>query len=273
MRSQPIDRAEPSYAITTTTDHHFSRVADSYRRFRTTDSEPITSIAKELKNLTRIEAIDIGCGTGRYDLLLHKYLGDKLHLTCVDANVDMLAQLDRYLKKLGISKFVSICSRAENLTLPSNSFDCIFTFNAIHHFNLPEFLRESARILKSGGYLFIYTRLREQNGRNIWGRCFPKFQQKETRLYTLNTLTQTVAAGPALQIKSTEFFKYRRMATLAQLIERVEAHHYSTFSLYSPEELEESIAGFVDNIKNGHNGTHRIHWFDEMALFVIRKEG
>ena len=272
MCSQVIDRAEPSYTMPTTINHHFSRVANSYRYFRTTDSEPITSIAKELKKLARIEAIDIGCGTGRYDILLYKYLGDKLHLTCVDANVDMLAQLDKYLKKLSISNFVAICSRAENLTFPSHSLDCIFTFNAIHHFNLSEFLRESARILKSGGYLFIYTRLREQNGRNIWGRCFPKFQQKETRLNTLNTLMQTVVAMPTLRIKSTEYFKYRRMSTLEQLVERVKAHHYSTFSLYSPEELEESIAGFVNRIENESNGAHWIHWFDENVLFVIRKE-
>ena len=271
MHWQAIDKAKQNYTIPTATDHHFSRIANTYRHFRTTDSEPITSIAKKLKNLTRIEAIDIGCGTGRYDIFLYKYLGDKLNLTCVDANVDMLALLDKYLKKLNIKNCVSSCSRAENLAFPNNSLDCIFTFNAIHHFNLSEFLQESARILKSGGYLFIYTRLNEQNGRNIWGRCFPKFQQKETRLYTLNTLMQKVAAIPTLRIESTEYFKYRRMLTLEQLVERVKAHHYSTFSLYSPEELEESIAGFVDNIEGEFNGAHWVHWFDEMTLFAIQK--
>ena len=272
MHWQTSARAEQRHTTTlTTTDQHFSRIADTYRHFRTTDSEPITSIAKELKNLTRIEAIDIGCGTGRYDILLHKYLGDKLHLTCVDANVDMLAQLDKYLKKLSISNCVSLYSKAENLAFQSNSFDCIFTFNAMHHFNLSEFLQESARILKSGGYLFIYTRLHEQNGRNIWGRYFPKFQQKETRLYTLSTMTQKVAAIPTLRIRSTEYFKYRRMLPLEQLVERVKAHHYSTFSLYSPEELEESITGFVDNIETEFNGVHWIRWFDEMTLFTIQK--
>ncbi len=273
MRSQVANRVEPGYATPTTIHHHFSRVAESYRYFRTTDSEPITLISKELKKLARIEAVDIGCGTGRYDLLLYRYLGDKLRLTCVDINADMLEMLDKYLKEHGISNFISVRSGAESVPFPSNALDCIFTFNAIHHFNLLEFLWESARILKSGGYLFIYTRLCEQNWRNIWGQCFPKFHQKETRLYTLNTLRQTVAAVPALWIKSTKFLKYKRTSALAQLVERVKATHYSTFSLYSPEELEEAIAGFAQNIENEFNGGPWIHWFDENVLFVIRKEG
>jgi len=271
--SQFANRVEPSHATLTAIHHHFSRIAKRYHYLRTTDSEPITLIVKELKKLAHIEAVDIGCGTGRYDLLLYRYLGDKLRLTCVDANVDMLETLGKYLKKQGISNFISILASAENLPSPSNTYDCVYTFNAIHHFNLLEFLHESARILKSGGYLFIYTRLREQNRSNIWGRYFPEFHQKETRLYTPDTLTQSVVAVPNLWIKSIEYFKYGRTSTLAQLVERVRAHHYSTFSLYSSEELEEAIAGFTQKIRNEFEEAHRIRWFDENVLFVIRKEG
>jgi hypothetical protein len=31
--------------------------------------------------------------------------------------------------------------------------------------------------LKGAGRLFIYTRLRSQNRRNIWGRFFPRFHE------------------------------------------------------------------------------------------------
>ena len=273
MCSQVLNRAEPRYATQTIFHHHFSKVASRYHDFRTTDSEPITLIYEQLKELTSIEAVDIGCGPGRYDLLLYESLGDKLRLTCVDANADMLETLDKYLKNHGISNFTSMCSRAEKVPVPSNTLDCVFTFNAIHHFNLPEFLQESARTLKSGGYLFIYTRLCEQNRRNIWGQHFPEFHRKETRLHTLDTLTQTVAAVPTLRVKSIELFKYKRMSTLSQLAERVKARHYSTFCLYSPEELEEATAGFVQKINDEFNGARWIHWFDENVLFTIRKEG
>ena len=232
MCAQIINTVDSNYSAITAIHHHFSRIAPKYRDLRITDPEPITFIARELERLVSIEAVDVGCGAGRYGLLLCRYLGDKLRLTCADANSNMLETLDEYLVKHGISNFTPMHSEAENLPLPSNALDFVCTFNAVHHFNLPGFLQESARILKSGGYLFIYTRLREQNKRNIWGRYFPNFHQKETRLYTLNALTQAVAAVPTLGIKSIEFFEYQRISTSAKLIEQVEANHYSTFSLW-----------------------------------------
>ena len=272
MRLQIINEVNSSNAVPMATHHHFSGIAPKYRDLRTTDPEPIAFIAEELKSLASIEAVDIGCGTGRYDLLLCRYLGEKLRLTCVDANGNMLETLDEYLIKHGISNFTSMHSEAENLPFPSNTLDCVCTFNAVHHFNLPDFLRESARILKRGGRLFVYTRLREQNKRNIWGQYFPDFHQKENRLNTLDVLTEAVMAVPTLGIKSIEFFKYKRVSTLAQLVERVDANHYSTFSLYSAKEKEKATAGFVERITGDFNDGHRIHWFDENILFVIQKE-
>lgn len=103
-----------------------------------------------------VEAADIGCGDGRYDLLLCKDLGDKLSLACVDNNGDMLEALDAHLKEHDVSNFKTVSSKAERLPFPSGTLDCVCTFNAVHHFNLLDFLRESVRILKNGGYLFIY---------------------------------------------------------------------------------------------------------------------
>ena len=272
MCAQIINKVDPNYSALPASHHHFSRIAPIYHDLRATDPEPIAFIAKQLEQLVSIEAVDVGCGTGRYDLLLHSYLGDKLHLTCADANSNMLEALDEYLLKHGVSNFTSIQSEAENLPFPNNTLDCICTFNAIHHFNLPNFLQKSSTTLKDGGYLFIYTRIPEQNKKNIWGHYFPYFRKKETRLYTVNELAEAVAVIPTLGINSIEYFKYGRTSSLAQLVTRARAHHYSTFSLYSPEELQEAIAGFTQKIKNKFEDVQRIHWFDENTLFVIRKE-
>src|SRR4030042_6343511 len=82
---------------------HFSNVAKKYRNLRTTDSEPISVIVDKLKNLDHIEAVDVGCGAGRYDLLLYKCLGDKLKLTCLDVSAEMLKSLTKYLTKHDIN--------------------------------------------------------------------------------------------------------------------------------------------------------------------------
>lgn len=72
--------------------NHFSKVAFNYRRIRTTDVEPIAFIGETLRKLPEIKAADIGCGAGRYDLLLFQYINN-LHLTCIDINEHMLAKV------------------------------------------------------------------------------------------------------------------------------------------------------------------------------------
>ena len=253
-------------------DKHFSNVAKKYRNLRTTDSEPISLIVSKLDDLDHIEAVDVGCGAGRYDLLLYKHLGDKLRLTCLDANAEMLKALTKYLNKHRIDNFSAKCSVAETIPLQDNSMDCVCTFNAIHHFSLTSFLNESARVMKSGGYLFVYTRLREQNEKNIWGQYFPQFHEKETRLYSMDVMKQSIGAVDNLAIESIVFFAYNRMAALEQLLERARSHHYSTFLLYSPEELGEALKGFSLNIKNEFEDPQQIRWFDENILFIVKKE-
>src|SRR3989338_10098598 len=154
---------------------HFSKIAHRYRDLRTTDLEPIFFIKKKLQRHPKIAAADISCGAGRYDLKLFQYLGKKLFLYCCDANLVMLKQLKEFLKKHKIRNFKTIKTLANKISLKNDSLDCIFTFNAIHHFEVSHFLRKSSLILKNGGYLFIYTRLRSQNCRNIWGKYFPLF--------------------------------------------------------------------------------------------------
>ena len=251
---------------------HFSKIAHNYHQLRTTDVEPIRFIARRIRNLKQVEAIDIGCGTGRYDLLLLKYLGHKLRLTCSDSNSDMLNSLVENITNRGITDFTTVNANAEDIPSQDSIYDCVLTFNAIHHFNLGEFLCESARILKVGGCIFIYTRLRDQNRRNIWGRYFPMFHHKETRLYTLHNFVRTVEAVPNLHLKTIEYYKYGRTSTLKQLIELARSYHYSTFSLYSSQELEEAIKEFTSNIKIKFKDDKKVYWFDENIMFVLNKQ-
>ncbi|MHB8104069.1 MAG: class I SAM-dependent methyltransferase [Dehalococcoidales bacterium] len=271
MSTRIVSRTEGNMHTPLAMEQHFSTVAEQYRNLRKTDTEPIDIIVNKLKDLPHIEAADVGCGAGRYDLLLYKNLGNKLKLNCLDANQEMLKQLEDYLSTHGINNFTPIRSIAENLPFPDNSLDCVCTFNAVHHFNLQRFLSESARILKRGGYLFIYTRLREQNRRNIWGRYFPKFNQKETRLYSLNGLKHSIEGMDDLVTETVVNFLFSRNSNLGHLLERVQSHHYSTFFLYTPEELMEAIEGFTSKIMNIFKDVHNIRWSDENSLFIVRK--
>lgn len=252
--------------------HHFSKIAHEYRDLRTTDLEPILFIKNKLQKYSKVIGADVGCGAGRYDLKLFQYLGKKLFLYCIDANKKMLKHLTVLLVKHKIRNFKALQSFERKIPLKDNSLDCIFTFNAIHHFKVSQFLKESSRILKDGGYLFIYTRLRSQNRRNIWGKYFPLFNEKESRLYELNELRNLLGKAPLLKIESIEYFKYARLSSLDWLIEQVQNHHYSTFYLYRKKEFEQSLERFKRNIRRKFKDLDQIIWFDENILLIIKKQ-
>jgi len=252
--------------------HHFSKIAHIYRDLRTTDSEPILFIKNKLQKHSKIVAADVGCGAGRYDLKLFQYIGKKIFLYCIDVNKEMLKCLKEFLVEHKIRNFKTIKSFDRKLPLKDNFLDCIFTFNAVHHFKILQFLKESSRILKNGGYLFIYTRLRSQNRRNIWGKYFPLFNEKETRLYGLNELRSLIRKTPKLKIETIEYFKCARLSSLDWLLEQAQSHHYSTFYLYTKKELEVSLEKFKKNIQRNFKDLNKINWFDENILLVVRKQ-
>ncbi len=254
---------------------HFSQIAKQYRYLRRTDLEPVIYITQMLNsrlNLSHIDTADIGCGDGRYSLLLSRYLDGRLRLRCVDNNEHMLETLTTYLNTNGVGKFEIVKAGAESLPFGDNSLDCVFTFNAVHHFKLRDFLVESARVLRDRGLLFIYTRTLRQNSRNIWGRYFPQFYQKETRLYHLDEIKRAVSAIYTLELLCVEYFKYERVASLDHLLNQARNRHYSTFWFYSDEDFVAALDGFQQNIRENFSNPNEVRWFDENLVLVIEKK-
>lgn len=248
---------------------HFSRVASHYRQVRTTDVEPIIFIGETLKVRPEIKAADVGCGAGRYDVLLFRHLNN-LHLTCIDINETMLRQLSDYLMHCGITHFKTIKADANDIPLEDNSMDCVLSFNAIHHFDFVKFIEKAAKVIKEEGRIFIYTRLRTQNARSIWGQHFPLFLETETRLYELDEIEKWVQAAGSLSLETAKTFRYKRNATLQDLVEKVKAKHYSTFSLYGKGKLEDALKGFQENIRNQFQDMNQIKCFDENIMLVLK---
>jgi ubiquinone/menaquinone biosynthesis C-methylase UbiE len=252
-------------------DHHFSQIAPIYRQIRTTDLEPVLFIAETLKGFPQVNAADIGCGCGRYDLLLFRHLNN-LHLTCIDMNEHMLEQVSGYLTSHNITRFKTIKANANDIPLEDNSLDCILTFNAIHHFDFINFVKKSGEVVKRNGLIFIYTRTRSQNGCNIWGQYFPFFCERETRLYELDEMKRWIQSVDSLILETAKTFKYKRNATLKELVEKARSRHYSTFSLYQEDELQKALETFQKNIAREFHDTSRIEWFDENILLVLKRK-
>ena len=249
---------------------HFSAIASKYRNVRTFDAKPILHIKNILKEKPKISMADIGCGDGRYSLELLKCLGDKCYLHCIDSNEKMLTYLENYLIEQNATNFCVRPGNADKLPLENDSMDCIVSFNAIHHFDIQRFLAEALGCLKNDGHLFIYTRLRNQNSRNIWGQYFPLFTEMENRLYELDELEKHIQNAD-MSIHSTKVFGYSRTSSLDRLVHQAQNNHYSTFTLYDKETFDESLEAFQQNIKKNFDDLGQIKWYDENILLEIRK--
>ena len=248
---------------------HFSQIASIYSQVRTIDYELIDYITKKLAFKQTIVAADIGCGDGRYSIKLIEKLRNRLSLTCVDVNYEMLQQISKISSN--IQNLQTKQAIAEELPFADNSLDCIFSFNAIHHFKINEFAKECNRVLKNNGVLFIYTRLKEQNESNIWCKFFPDFSKKENRLFDIQSLTKHISNQTSLNLTSTEFFEHKRSSDIQTLVSKAEKKHYSTFSLYTVSEFEKSLGKFKQNIYENFSNPENIQWVDENTMFLFQK--
>ena len=248
---------------------HFSEIARYYNQVRTTDVDPVPWIKNIAGSLTPAKGLEIGAGGGRYSrLLLHEIEG--LDLTCLDLSQRMIAETHRILAARGKNSFRCVCTDCLELPFQTSSFNLVFTFNAVHHFDFPQFLRETGRVLCSGGWIFIYTRLREQNSENIWGRFFPKFAAREKRLYDMEYLKAAFEQSRMFDLKYVKTFRYPRESSVDRLVDQAKAHHYSTFCLYDDDELEHSLAEFQENVVRHCGAGNSITWTDENILLVAK---
>jgi SAM-dependent methyltransferase len=241
---------------------HFERVAAVYESLRTTDEAPVRAICQLLPDRP-VTGLDVGCGTGRYPRLLHALLPGGSLLAASDVSAAMLAQLTAASR--GHARRVApLLAAAEELPLRTASLDVVTAFNCVHHFDLGRFLTAVARVLAPGGQLFIYTRTPQQNARTIWGRYFPGFTGHEQRLHSQAAIRDAVRRTDRLKVVATQTFKHPRSSTAERLRAQAEGRHYSTFSLYTPEELRASITTFLARLPSPE-----VCWVDEHLLVVV----
>ncbi len=251
---------------------HFKNVSVKYTQMRPTDDVLIQHIQKIFENKENIRGADIGCGSGLYDLLLLQSIAG-LQLQCCDVNEGMVEETARYLEDHDQKNFSVHKIDANDLSSLDDRLDFILTTNAIQHFDPFVFLDQASSRLKSGGYIFVYTRLLSQNARNIWGRFFPKFTEKETRFYDLGQIEAWINQfHDELVAKNIDFFRFTRTASLEELIHFVKSKHYSVFSLYDENELENALNEFIAQLQRHFTDINHIEWTDEDSLIVLQKK-
>jgi len=182
---------------------------------------------------------------------------------------EMLAQLSQYLAGNGVRDFETIAASVEEMAIEDESLDCVFTFNAVHHFDFPTFIAKAGCAIRADGQIFVYTRTPDQNAGSVWGKHFPGFREKETRLYRLEEMERWIGETGRLTLIAAKTFRYARTSSLERLLAQARSRHYSTFSLYAEEEFEEACSAFDKTLRRRFDDPGRVEWHDENILLQI----
>jgi ubiquinone/menaquinone biosynthesis C-methylase UbiE len=97
--------------------------------------------------------LDIATGGGHTALKFAPFVA---HVTTTDLTPRMLEKAEEFIRSQGVSNIETKVADAENLPFEDSSFDLVTCRIAAHHFpNAAQFLRESARVLKTGGIFLL----------------------------------------------------------------------------------------------------------------------
>ena len=257
---------------------HFNEVSSQYERFRELDLRAVHVISEALslaidQKRRVVRLLDVGTGEGRYLDAVSESLSASLANRVVPIGVDlapaMLTQARVRNRHVGLGAQYLV-SASEMLPFRTASCDAITCFNAVHHFDLARFVNEVSRVLSPSGQLVLYTRTPEQNRCTIWGRYFPEFAIRETKLHRSSDLQLALQSTEVFDSVRVQMIPWKITTSLSRLIEQVAHFHYSTFRLYSKDLLSEAIDTFQYRVRQAFSDMARIT-FDNDHTVVIAK--
>jgi ubiquinone/menaquinone biosynthesis C-methylase UbiE len=104
---------------------------------------------EKLKPKRRLKILDIGCGTGKFALYLREETG------CEVTGIDPVREKIEKARMKSSSVTFEVQS-AEEMSFANNTFDFVASLKALHEIpNHKDALKESNRVLKGGGKIFI----------------------------------------------------------------------------------------------------------------------
>jgi ubiquinone/menaquinone biosynthesis C-methylase UbiE len=117
--------------------------------------ENTTLLLKNLEVKQGMIIADIGAGSGYYSALISKMVGTG-KVFAVDVEPEMIAYLDKRIKKEKLSHIIPVLSSEQKVSLPKNSIDMMLLVDVYHEFSYPYEMALSMRAaLKPGGKLVL----------------------------------------------------------------------------------------------------------------------
>jgi ubiquinone/menaquinone biosynthesis C-methylase UbiE len=155
--------------------------AASFEKYRSQTTETtaalIRSVLRYVPSSPGVKVIDIGCGIGRYALLLASATEAQIFAT------DLLWEMvEKGREKDNAKKVFWFLSDACRMPFAGETFDAALLFLVLHVVkDLKQALQESYRILRPGGHCLLLTYSRSQLDRQTLFRFFPEARKLNKR--------------------------------------------------------------------------------------------
>jgi phosphoethanolamine N-methyltransferase len=143
-------------------------------------------------DLNGLQALDLGCGLGMYDIYLAKH--NIVHITAIDPDSSLINRSNENLKRVQneLSGSISFCVMSDSTNLhqfPNDHFDIIFSKESILHVPLKmkeEYFREIYRVLKSNGRIVVMD----------WMHSSPNYSNNTRKMIDLDKIDFQLQTPP-----------------------------------------------------------------------------
>jgi ubiquinone/menaquinone biosynthesis C-methylase UbiE len=227
----------------------YSNIAQYYDKVRITSPDYLRFWSSRIAHYGSVKkhsrVLDIGCGTGRFTLMLAKNTGAEVY--AIDPSDDMMGEAKKKDKKKKVrwSK-----GTAERLSFPNEYFDCVFMTFVFHQIkNRKKSLTEIYRVLKpKGKCVFMTTSYAHIKRSPLY--MFPGLAAIDlARFPSLPEFKRILEKGGFSNVHY-HLDKYKDHGyAVDDYLKRVKSKHISTLSVLSKEEFERGYEEFKRRLK------------------------
>ena len=191
------------------------------------------------------QLLELGCGTGRWTLLLAERTG------CDAVGLDRSsAMLDKARAKDTEGRVTWTEGDCERLTLAPNSFDCVLMSLVIHQLeDQPAIVGEAFRLLRPGGICLIRQSTLEQLLDGPWFRFFPEVITIERRRVPFRREIEHWMDSAGFDPVRVEVVKQRPHETNMQRLEEFQKRVTSSLRMISEEAYEAGMARLMAHLR------------------------
>ena len=180
----------------------FAEHAQDYFRSQShAQGADLDALIRALKPKRFEVALDVATGTGFTAVALAGLVG---HVTGIDVTDEMLAQAGRLARERERTNVRFELGDALEIGYPNSSFDVVTTRRATHHFeDVPKFLREARRVLRTGGRVGIVD-MSPPEGAEAFSNRIERLRDKSHVKAFTQTAWKSMVSKAGFRIQSSE---------------------------------------------------------------------